>query len=416
MFSANREKGKRLVSLSDRSLGSLVKSDLFEGSRGVSVGDPHELCEEGRESRSTTAGIGVPMNDQPLDDSLIALTMEAMRLRGATLFSGGSRCHTTEGWRDGGWYREGFDEGYVDVTPLTEEDIRRRLRAEPAKVRALLYADARRVAVEAMLRDDLDGVVAGIQEAGKFAEINANDRLILGVCRGELTQGEKDALRKEIAAHTLWHLFMNLTGWTRTPENGRRGLAFLERSLALIGPPEPFCAAHQRASFHGLIGDAEGELAALERGLEHPEATLAQRADLHLSIARLQVRSQSLESARSSLLEAIALAEQTELGKMERRHLLESSSVLALKVGEIEGARRCLHALELSARREGAPEIEWRNSWTYVVKTHLAMGDLAEARRTLEAFRQALASDAAAKKNDYTLTVIEDFERQLGGA
>ncbi len=354
------------------------------------------------------------MSEEPLDESLIELTMEAMRLRGATLYSGGSRCHTTEGWRDGGWYREVFDEGYVDVTLLTEADIRRRLRAEPANVRAILYADARRAAVDAMLRDDLDGVVTGIREAGKFAEINANDRLILAICRGTLEQDEKDMLRKEMAGHTLWHLFMNLTGWTRTPENGRRGLAFLERSLALIGPPEPFCAAHQRASFHGLIGDLEGELAAFERGLEHPDATMAQRADLHLSIARRQVRLQAIEAARGSLLEAIALTEQLELTDFSRRHSLERCSTLAIELGEVEGARRCVHALEAGARREGAPVYEWQALWALVVKTNLSIGDFTEARRTLEAFRQAVErSQAYASELSYAKQVIEGLELQL---
>jgi len=354
------------------------------------------------------------MNDEPLDASLIDLTIESMRLRGATLFSGGSRCHTTVGWRDGGWYQEHFDEGYVDVTPLTEAEIRRRLESEPAKVRALLYGDARRVAVEAMLRDDLEGVVRGIHAAGKFAEINENDRLILAIFKGELGQGDKDALRQHIAGHTFWHLFMGITGWTRTPENGRRGLGFLERSLGLIGPPEPFYAAHQRASFCDLMGDLEGQLEAFSRALRYPEATLAQRADVHLSIARLQIRSEALEAARRSLLSAIAIGEQLELGDWYRRHIPERSIILALEVGEIDGARRCVRAFEKSASREGAPDHERRELWTLVVKTSLKLGDLTEARRALEAFRQVFArSEAYAGELDYPRRVIEELAAQL---
>jgi hypothetical protein len=350
------------------------------------------------------------MSDEPLNETLIEQVMQAMRLRGATFFSGGSRCHTTEGWLNGQWSREDFDEGHIVHTTLSEEDIRHIIRHNPAKARALLYADVRRAATEAMLRDDEAGVVAGILAAGQFDTINEDDRLLLALYSGQVGEAERAALRDKLAGHTLWHLFMNLTAWARTPENGRRGLAFLERVVALIGPPEPFHAAAQRASFYDLIGDTQGQIDALAASLTHPDATLAQRIETLLRIAQLHARAQSPDAARERAGEALALAEQLDLADWSRKYLVEQINALCVELGDVQSFQRSIRLLEASARRLDAPEYELRDLWYRVVKSYIKIGDVEGARGALQEFRRAFSrKEAYEGELEYPRRMIEEL-------
>lgn len=357
------------------------------------------------------------MSDEPLDETLIERVMEAMRLRGATLFSGGSRCHSTEGWMNGAWGREDFDEGHISHTTLSEDAIRRSIRDDPARSRAVLYADARRAAVEAMLRDDTDGVVAGIRAAGQFDTISEDDRLLLALYSGQVGESEQAALRDKLAGHTLWHLFMNLTAWARTPENGRRGLAFLERAVALVGPPEPFHTAAQRASFYDLIGDAQSQIDALRAALTHPDATLAQRVETLLRIARIQAKSLSPDAARATVGEALALGELLGLAEWSRKHLVEQINALCGELGDVQGAQRSIRLLEASARRPDAPEYELRDLWSGIVKSYIKIKDVEGARGALEEFGRAFAREEAYEGElEYPRRMIEELRALLNAA
>jgi len=64
--------------------------------------------------------------------------------RGATVQSGGSRCHTTWFYRDGAWGWEDFDEGYTEEHPTDEATIRRLIATEPGLFEPVLAVPHRK--------------------------------------------------------------------------------------------------------------------------------------------------------------------------------------------------------------------------------------------------------------------------------
>jgi hypothetical protein len=214
------------------------------------------------------------MSDAPLSPEHLDAVIDAMRQHLGGIMIGGSRCHTVFAHSaETGWFREDFDEGHEERHAMTEAQVREGIRDQGQTGRALLYSIARKPGVEAMLRDDTPAVLAAIEAACAFQPITENDALLRAVLLGagpDCDASHLDALRSQIEGFTLWHVFMNATGWTRTPENGQRALRFLDRVLALIGPPRPIYTDRLLASFAELAGDVPTTIAALQRSILIP--------------------------------------------------------------------------------------------------------------------------------------------------
>jgi hypothetical protein len=205
---------------------------------------------------------------------------------GATVTSGGSRCHSTYGVRDGAWYRDDFDEGYETSNPSSELDVRRMIVGEPELFRGVLHAQPWSRFVSAFVADDWAAARVALVEASAYRDPEQRrdvwEAYFDWPARSP-SAALRDRLAQHLVGHTAWHLFMDATGWARTRDNAARGLAFAERIAAMIGEVPGLHAL--RAHFHELRDDRPAqrgalaaEIAALPEGhamRRHCEALLA---------------------------------------------------------------------------------------------------------------------------------------------
>jgi hypothetical protein len=221
-------------------------------------------------------------------------------IRGGTAVSvGGSRCHRDWYYRDG-WWASDFDEGPGDEFPVDEAAVRAAIARDPLDfvnlrraphLRALRAAWAQidptpPAAVPGALRDPALGHLA---EAMRWGDPLGQGQVQAAALRWPEegpTEVEAGLIRGRLQDFTAWHVFMELAGWDQSPAQGRRGVAFIDRLLAMVGH-EPR-AYGIRASFHELTGDRSAALADLRVELAGTPADAWWRSETEKRIRKLE--------------------------------------------------------------------------------------------------------------------------------
>ncbi len=215
-----------------------------------------------------------------LTEQEVEAILGEMRERGGTAWRGGSRCNTTYSFSEGRYRRADFDEGHVEEFAIAEDEVRRAIAGEPQAFLPLLRAPHHRLLRAALAAGD-----RGAARAHLRASLAWGDRLDQGAVldaflawpEARPTPEVVALAREKLSSFTAWHVWMDATGWDRSPENGRRGVAFVDGLVELAGRAPGWSQA--RASFHELAGDPAAALADLEaevaeaaaRGAEAPE-------------------------------------------------------------------------------------------------------------------------------------------------
>lgn len=192
-------------------------------------------------------------------------TILALMRDGATVMSGGSRCHTTYGYSDGRWFEEAFDEGYTSESPSSEAQVRALIAREPELFAAILAAPHRQRFTAAFLAGDVPTARQALRAAMVYG-----DELREGAILDAMLAWPEAAPSEEIAAivrdklrdFTAYHVLMGAMGWDRSPARAAQGIEHVDRLIAMVGDV-PGCL-RVRAAFH----EQSGDLAAAERDLQ----------------------------------------------------------------------------------------------------------------------------------------------------
>ncbi len=213
--------------------------------------------------------------------------LAAMRA-GAGVMSGGSRSHSTYRVHAGAWIREDFDEGYETTHPSSELEVRRMIVDDPELFRGILHAQPWSRFVSAFVADDWAAARVALAEASVYRDPEQR-RAIWAAYFDWPTRAPSPevvaALEQLLVGYTAWHLFMDATGWARTPDNGARGLAFADRVAAMIG--EAPGLHYLRANFHELRGDRDAQRRALAAEVAALPETHAMRRHCEGLLAKL---------------------------------------------------------------------------------------------------------------------------------
>jgi len=187
---------------------------------------------------------------------------------GATIRVGGSRCHATYFFRQGGWWLEDFDEGHVREFPLEESTIRELIAREKDAAREIIRQARWRPFSEAFLAGgDPTPALRLLEESRRFGERFHHAEILEAFLRfpPRLDRRVAKVIRAELKGFTAYHTFMEAARWDRSPEVGRKGVLFVDRLIAMVGVC-PGCF-RVRCSFHEQAGDLEAALADAEREL-----------------------------------------------------------------------------------------------------------------------------------------------------
>lgn len=184
----------------------------------------------------------------PLTDSEVQVILDELQ-RGQTVSVGGSRAHTTLGFRNGAWFEAAFDEGAVEEHPITAAQLRRTIESHPDAFRPLLRAPHLRRFRSAFLGGDHLAARSALHAASAWGDPFSYYALWQAALEAEAPStkpadlpadasppgGELVAtIRSHLRGHTAWHAFWEPMAWDRTPGNARRGLWFLERLVDLV--------------------------------------------------------------------------------------------------------------------------------------------------------------------------------------
>lgn len=183
--------------------------------------------------------------------------LERMR-GGATVMTGGSRCHTTYGHRDGAWFQEDFDEGYTQEGPSSEAVIRGLITREPQLFASILAAPHRQRLAAAMVAGDVPAARAALRAALAYGDGLGEGVILEAVLtwpQATPSEGVAALIREKLLDFTAYHVFMGAVGWDRSPAIAAQGVTFVDRLVAMVGEA-PGCF-RVRASFHELAGDLE---------------------------------------------------------------------------------------------------------------------------------------------------------------
>lgn len=189
-------------------------------------------------------------------------TILALMRAGATVMTGGSRCHTTYGYRDGQWVYEDFDEGSTHEGPSSEAQVRGLIAREPQLFAPTLAAPHRRRFTAAFLADDVPAAREALRSALAYGDVLGEGAILEAVLAwpAAAPSGEVAALiRDKLRDFTAYHVFMGAVGWDRSPAVAVKGVELVDRLIAMVGEA-PGCF-RVRAAFHEQAGD----LAAAER-------------------------------------------------------------------------------------------------------------------------------------------------------
>lgn len=193
---------------------------------------------------------------------------------GASIMSGGSRCHTTYFFRDGAWRVEHFDEGHVEEDTIAEDSIREVIKLYPDKARAIIRRARWRPFSEAFLAGGDPTRALELLEASRaYGQRFRYAEILEAFLRfpTDLDPELADHIRSELRGFTAYHVFMEAASWDRSPETGRKGVLFVDRLIEMVGVC-PGCFK-VRASFHQQAEDHAAAVADLERELAQTESS-----------------------------------------------------------------------------------------------------------------------------------------------
>jgi hypothetical protein len=223
----------------------------------------------------------------------VELILAQMRL-GETAMSGGSRCHTTYGFSAGQWFFEYFDEGYTDVHPSSEAQIRALIASDPELFRHILRAVPWRQFTAAFLAGEREAARAHLDEAIMYGD-NFDHAAILDAMLAwpETTPSEPiiELMREKLRDFTAYHVFMDGIGWDRSPERAGKGLAYVDQLVEMVG--DVIGCHYLRAAFHEQGGDLHAAERELMLELECLPQGHSNRSSYEQSLARVRARIQS---------------------------------------------------------------------------------------------------------------------------
>lgn len=210
---------------------------------------------------------------------------------GATIRLGCSRSHATYSFHDGGWWYEDFDEGHVEEHPIEEAYIRELIRREKDQAREIIRRARWRPFSAAFLRGgDPRRALELLEASRRFGErLRQSDILEAFLRFPDTLDPEVEALIKsELEGFTAFHVFMDAAGWDRSPETSRKGVLYVDRLIAMVGPC-PGCY-RVRAAFHNQAGDFAPAVADTERELARTPAGTWRHEQLSEYLATLRAR------------------------------------------------------------------------------------------------------------------------------
>lgn len=193
----------------------------------------------------------------------IQTILEQMRA-GATVQTGGSRCHTTYFHGDDGWAYEVFDEGNTWTGRTDLAFIVGLIAREPELFRHVLVAPRWRRFSAAYLAGDRALAREALRSALEYGDPDGSGMLLDAMLAWPevVPPGPViERLRGAVTGLTAYHLFMGAAGWDRSPAVGTKGIAFAEQVRAMVG--EPLGIHYLRSTFHEQAGD----FAAAERDM-----------------------------------------------------------------------------------------------------------------------------------------------------
>jgi hypothetical protein len=201
--------------------------------------------------------------------------LELMRA-GATVQTGGSRCHTTYFYREGAWAQESFDEGYTSESPTSEDAIRGLVAREPELFRNVLAAPRWRRFSAAFLAGEREAAREALRSALEYGDSLGHGKLLEAVLDWPEEAPSEEvvkAFRDNLRGFTAYHVFMGAAGWDRSPATGLKGVEFADQLRAMVG--EAVGIHYLRAAFLQQAGD----LAAAEREMLEEIARLPEGHD-----------------------------------------------------------------------------------------------------------------------------------------
>ena len=188
--------------------------------------------------------------------------LEQMRA-GASVMSGGSRCHTTYFHRAGEWFYEDFDEGSTHEGSTSEAAMRERIASEPELFRGVLSGLHWRRFTAAYLAGELEPAREHLRVARSYGD-DDKGKIFAALLAWPATPPAQEvvaAIRSNLSGFTAYHVYMGATGWDRRPEAAAGGIAFADLLIAMVGETTGCNAL--RSTFHEQAKD----LAAAERDL-----------------------------------------------------------------------------------------------------------------------------------------------------
>jgi hypothetical protein len=210
---------------------------------------------------------------------------------GATAQSGGSRCHTTYGHRDGQWVCEAFDEGHTDLYASSEAQIRSFIESEPELFRHILRAVPWQRFSAAYLAGEREAARAHLREAvayGDGFEHGAVLDAMLGWPETPPSDQLVELMREKLRDFTAYHVFMDAIGWDRSPALAEKGLAFVDQLVEMVG--ETIGCHYLRAAFHEQHGDLDAAERELLRELERLPEGHTSRSIYEQNLAGVRAR------------------------------------------------------------------------------------------------------------------------------
>lgn len=187
----------------------------------------------------------------------IDCALDALRA-GATITIGGSRAHSTYGFENGNWYGEDFDEGAIGYRTISEADIRQLAIERPQAVQPLLRGLVWREFQIAFA--DGNAAAAARTLLARWRDYGGDDGqadILAAVLDGPAATPSPQVcalIRARVRDRVAFHLVMDTLGWDMSPASARRGLALVERLLAMSG--DDSAEAHELRERLRALADA----------------------------------------------------------------------------------------------------------------------------------------------------------------
>lgn len=175
----------------------------------------------------------------PLAPHDVSEILAALRA-GASISTPGSRCHSSFGFADGGWYREDFDEGATVLRSIDEAAVRSQLADTPEIGRELLRRRRWQQVRAAVATGDHAAAAVALDAWRSHGGEEATALIVTAALRTDeapLDTATATAVRQRFADGTLLHVFGELHGWPNDAAGATRCLAFIDALLRRLGEP-----------------------------------------------------------------------------------------------------------------------------------------------------------------------------------